>query len=535
MNSRLKIITRVFLFCVIFVLMFFALNVFFQPVWLGNNNYYTINGFYKEPDNTIQTLFLGASVTARGFTPMQLYEDHGICAYNLGTTEQPMLASYYWLKEVYRLHSKTLKSVVLEVSELRDKGHGAAYHKALDRMKFSSVKYNAVKDYAKGDLSKMAEFLMPLIPYHSRWDELENDDIDKYSWNAINGIRGYTFQEKMRKYTQPKNPTVLDTLAKPKKLVDASVGWFEKTVQFCKDNGIKLILTKTVAVNWNSNLHNSVQALADKHGLAFIDFNFAPVYDDINFTVFDFADATHHNWYGSVKATKYIGDYLAENSLVTDIRNDKHWLHMQQQYELYKSRVLDKVVLSDTTDIASYLKTAIKKDTAVFISVNDEGSETLTDEQRKEFASLGLTKLSELKFRQSYLAVVQNGKVVLEQIKPADSADKTPLKHSGKLEGCTKYTVQSGGYEHGKVSSCLIDGSETMDSLRGINITVYNEGVGEVIDKTNFDIYVSSTRDVYTLDSVNVLNDIQSAEPDSYKSKIIEYDAALKALNTEQK
>ncbi len=533
MNSRLKTVTRVFLFCIIFVLMFLALNVFFQPAWLGNNNYYTTNGFYEEPDNTIQTLFLGASVTSTAFIPMQLYEDYGICAYNLGTTQQPLLTSYYWLEEAYRLHKDTLKTVFFDVSELRSKGNTAAYHKALDNMEFSDVKYRAVKDYAKGNLKKMVEFSIPLITYHSRWNELETNDVDKFKWQAVNGTRGYFFHGTLNKFALPEQSTVLDTLQTPEKLVSKSVEWFEKMVQFCKEHGIKLVLIKTVASNWDGSLHNAVQILADKHGIDFIDFNFGQAYEALGYTVFDNYDSRHHNWYGATKVTKYIGDYLADNGLVTDIRDDKNWSHMQQQYELYKSRVVDRTDLLAQTDIASYLKTAIKKDTAVFISVNDEGSETLTDEQRKEFASLGLTKLSELKFRQSYLAVIQNGKVVSEQIKWADSADKNPLEYRGKLDDGTKYVLKSGGYEHGKLSSCIIGGDETMENFRGINITVYNEGVGEVIDKTNFDIYVSSTRDVYTLDSVNVLNDIQSAEPDSYKSKIIEYDTALKILNAQ--
>ncbi len=534
MKNRLKIITRVGLFCIIFVLMLLALNVFFQPAWPNMNNYYTVNGFYEEPDNTIETLFLGASVTSMSFNPMQLYEDYGICAYNLGTEQQPLLTSYYWLEEVYRLHKDTLKTVIFDVSELRDTSSESFYHKSLDGMKFSKIKYRAIRDYAKGDLKKMVEFSIPLISYHSRWDELSENDIDKYGWDAVNGTRGFRYSKRSVSYTDPYKTTVLDESEKPKELVNSEVAWFEKMAQFCKEKGIKLVLTKTLTRFWNSGFHNAVQILADKHGLDFIDFNYGDAYDSLNYTIFDDFDTRHHNWYGAAKVTKSIGEYLVNNGLATDIRGNEHWSYMQEQSALYKTRISDRIDLFDTTDVASYLKTAIKGDSAVFISVSDEGSEALTDEQRKEFASLGLTKLSELKFRQSYLAVVQNGKVIYEQIKwPADQ-NKKPLEYRGKLPNGTKYVLKSGGYEHGKLSSCIIGGEETMENLRGINITVYKTDVGEVIDKTNFDTYAFESRDVYTLDSVNVLNDIlamQEVLPGSYKANIIKYDKALKDLN----
>ena len=96
-----------------------TLNFFFQPIWKDWNNYSTIYGFYEEPQNTIETIFLGSSVTINGITPMELYENNGVCAYNLGTEQQPLLASYYWLLEADRLHNETLKTVVLDTSMLR--------------------------------------------------------------------------------------------------------------------------------------------------------------------------------------------------------------------------------------------------------------------------------------------------------------------------------------------------------------------------------------------------------------------------------
>lgn len=109
-----KIIVRVVVFLGVLLFLFAIVNLVTKPIWLEWNNYNTTHAFYEEPENTIETIFLGASITVNGIIPMELYEEEGICAYNLGTELQPMLASYYWLEEAYRLHSMTLKTVIVD-------------------------------------------------------------------------------------------------------------------------------------------------------------------------------------------------------------------------------------------------------------------------------------------------------------------------------------------------------------------------------------------------------------------------------------
>ena len=105
LKERARCLFRIALFAALTAIMAAALGWFFQPVWKFWNNYNTMHGFYEEPENTIETIFLGASITACGFSVTELYESYGICAYNLGTEQQPVLAPYDWLEEAYRRHS----------------------------------------------------------------------------------------------------------------------------------------------------------------------------------------------------------------------------------------------------------------------------------------------------------------------------------------------------------------------------------------------------------------------------------------------
>lgn len=58
--------------------------------------------FIKNRRIQLKRIFLGASITINGITPTELYRDYGICAYNLGTEQQPVMASYYWMLEAER-------------------------------------------------------------------------------------------------------------------------------------------------------------------------------------------------------------------------------------------------------------------------------------------------------------------------------------------------------------------------------------------------------------------------------------------------
>jgi len=192
MDTKHRNLLKMLIFALIFSILLVGMGRFFQPVWKDWNHYDTIHGFYEEPNNTIETIFLGASITANGIIPMELYKDYGICSYNLGTQEQPMLASYYWLLEAYRIHKEALKTVVLDVSMLRRSPHMAFYRKSIDAMHFSKIKYNAVKDYTK-DFNETISYLIPLFSYHNRWLSLNKTDFQKAGYRPESCVRGYNF------------------------------------------------------------------------------------------------------------------------------------------------------------------------------------------------------------------------------------------------------------------------------------------------------------------------------------------------------
>ncbi len=319
-----------------------GLSNFLKPSFFDWNTYYTMNGFYEEPENTIETVFPGSSVVVRGIIPTELYEDYGICSYNLSLANAPMLISYYWPEEAYRLHSESMTTVVLDVSGLRsDAGTGIVY-------------------------------------------------------------------------------------------------------------------------------------------------------------AYETTDLNHLNYYGATKLTRHFGKYLVENCDVTDIRGNEKYSFMEDRLHEYHERVTNEVALQTSETITEYLDNVLKYDNTVIMSVKNSASTALTEEQRQYFSEIGLEKLSEIDYRDSYIGIIEDGKVIYEDRK-LDSADEpeTPISYTGVLKNGKSYSVTSGGYHQGKTTSCLIDNEPYTEDLFGINITVYNNTIEQVVDYTSFQTDTSRSRERY--------------------------------------
>ena len=500
--SKRKIFVRIALFFCVFLVIFFSFNTLMQPIWRDWNNYNTIYGFYEQPKNTIEVVFLGSSTTVNGYIPMQLYENYGICAYNLGTEQQPMLASYYWLEETYRLHSDSLKAVVINPSMLRRVPTDSFYRKALDGMRFSSIKFNAIKDYVD-DPREIPSYLLSLLSYHDRWSSLEQEDFEKNGYEPATYTKGYNFITSQHLDSVSYNnleisPYYIDETADGKKLNKEAAYYLDKMIDFCEEHSLKMIWIQTPDHNWSSAWHNAVADVMEEKGLDFFDFDFLPYFDEIDYNfALDNMDRWHENYSGASKITNWIGEYLATKCDIPDIRGDEKYAFMEDELKAYHANIRDVAAIRTASDPAEYLSTASQiPKCVVFVAVKDEAAYSLTKEQRASFEEIGLTALSTLTYRDSYFAVLDEGNVVIEQTdKWTDGEEKRDaISFSGEFGKGNQYTITSGGFAFGNTASILINGEEKAQDERGINIVVYNYETGEVIDSAVFDTLSSPER-----------------------------------------
>ena len=531
---------RAFAFLVVFVVLLAGINSFLQPVWFYENNYHTVRSFYDEPADTIETVFVGASMTLFGFSPMEMYEQNGICAYNLASTSQPMMMSYYWIREAYSLHGKSMDTVVFDVSMLRRIPQEEDYRRALDGMRPGRVKNEAISAHA-ANFFDLVGYHLPVFSYHDRWSSIDYTDFLKYNANLEDYARGF-FMEYSKIFDQydpdeiPIPAQILDPEAKPLEFETESLYYFKKTIEFCQENNIRLVLCKTPsASNWSSGEHNAVQQIADTYGIDFLDFEMEPLISEINYNVpLDSKDTNKHlNSFGAMKLSHYMSTYLSEVCGNRDVRGDSRYHHMEDQLKRYRNKVdaLQTAVLSE--DVADYLKNVIEGDNySVLIAARDEAAAALTVEQRFTFSELGLNELADIGYRDGYLAVVTDGEVVYEQraVDPStfeynvdqkiqeledeeaveqpvnnmddinegdwldDEEEPTSVTYTGTLADGASFTLVSGGFRFGNTTSCMIGDTEYSPKQRGINIVVYDNDSHRVVDTASFDTHLSPTR-----------------------------------------
>ena len=505
------IVHRTFLIfaVIIMIVSYFFLGKLFTPVWYEWNNFNTTHGFYQEPRDSIEALFIGSSYIVSGITPIELYEDYGICAYNLGTEQQALNVSYYWLQETYRLHSESLTTVVLDVSMLRHMAEEEFFLKGINAMKLYPNKIKAIFDYytgkyGTGDYKDALNQLNPVTAFHERWDSLSRQDFEKFHRKPDCSTRGYYFSlQSTTQNTHTEEDNLLISLEQKSRHLDVDAPgtvfddeplyYFQNIIDFCSLNNLQLILIKTPNSDWGSSDHNAVQALAAKYGLTFLDYNFGPLYDQLESRLSEITiDGNHLNYWGASKLTNILGHYMTVTCNINDVRYQEKYSYMDQQLEEYNRSVSFQIEMESLDELYEYISLAKKNENCyVFLTAQDEASSALTESYRMILSHLGLTQLSEINFRDSYVAVI-NGNLIYENLQ--DASEMSAITYHDCLPNNVSYTLSSAGMDSGNYSSCRIDSIEYSEKRRGLNAVIYDLNKQSVIDCSNFDLYQSTKR-----------------------------------------
>lgn len=138
-------------------LLFCLITRIFTPKWSGYwKSSDTVTGFYELDEDSIDTLIIGSSQVISGISPMELYQSAGISAYSLGTEQQPVLCSYYLLREALDTQPN-LKAVIFEVTELFNVCSEASYRKGLDYLPLNAAKWEAIQTHVAWAEKREAE------------------------------------------------------------------------------------------------------------------------------------------------------------------------------------------------------------------------------------------------------------------------------------------------------------------------------------------------------------------------------------------
>jgi hypothetical protein len=329
---------KIFLFIFIGILIFVILSNILLPEWVTNGDVtLTMRGFYNEPKNSIDVVFVGDSNVYRGVSPMVIWEDSGITSYTYSTPEQSLYLSYYLLKEYFTYQNP--KIVMLDINEAFNSKdmQESNIRKAFDNMKLSQNKIDAMNDpvFNLSDFDKLSCFF-PILRYHSRWDKLNWNDLKRLTLEYDSIYKGYLPSKTVKAYHQEvdymeENDNV--------QITDRARYYLEKIIELCNENNSELVLMKIPCIDtWSLDRNVEMQQFANEHNLKFVDMNLENTVD-INWDT-DSEDAGDHlNIYGAEKVSEYLNNYLVKNFSLKDYRQDENYASWNSDLEKYKSDV----------------------------------------------------------------------------------------------------------------------------------------------------------------------------------------------------
>jgi hypothetical protein len=172
------------------IALFLIMQRLVQPKYASDliEGSFTSEYYAEEADH--QVLMVGDCELYENFDPVTLWENYGITSYIRGNAQQLTWQSYYLLKEA--LKKETPEVVIFNVLELKyDEPQKEEYNRlTLDNMKWSSEKIGAVYASMTED-ENFLDYLFPILRYHSRITELNNEDFTYFASAKQQTVSGY--------------------------------------------------------------------------------------------------------------------------------------------------------------------------------------------------------------------------------------------------------------------------------------------------------------------------------------------------------
>ncbi len=300
-----------------------------------DRSYQALQGFYQEKKNSLDAVYIGGSSVHAFWEPPIGWNDHGIAVWSMGIDSLPNAAVKNLIADARKTQPDAL--YIININSFRYPKMDVNYvmiHRAADYMRFSKDKLNQINWLAeqagipKGD---RLELLLPVIRFHSRWNELTDWDFS----HTVNGLKKglvYTpYFSRIENLT--KSYHVTDKTDEPtKEQLDAILDLLD----YCdreKVNALFVLAPQALPVKTCMQI-NTVENIIRERGYPCWDI--LKIADELGLqTDTDFYNAYHTNVHRSMKFIDYFGQKLVEEYGFTDKRGQAGWESWDRSVDLY--------------------------------------------------------------------------------------------------------------------------------------------------------------------------------------------------------
>lgn len=313
-------------------------------------NYQWIGGFYEEPEDSLDAVYIGSSTCYSSWNSMAAWQKYGIAVYPYSCNAQHIITTEYLLKEVRKTQPDSL--YIVNVNTIYDdKMVTEEFHHLLDYMPMSLNKLELIRylsETAGLTFEESLELYVPLYRYHSRWSSLKWDDFS-YELDGMKGasyydlyIRNITDISKSYEVTDEREPL-------PGYIEEAVISLLE----YCKKENLNMLFITVPRVEDHAKYLRQINYLNDL--IASYGFPTLDLMDDVEAIGLnlhkDYYNKGHLNIHGSVKYTQYLSEYLIREYGFEDKRGNPAYESWDAGLGKYIPH-LDERVLDIEKDVA---------------------------------------------------------------------------------------------------------------------------------------------------------------------------------------
>ena len=328
--SKKAIKVLAFMLCAV-ILFSFISNIFERKTYSGAWNYMAkLNEFYSLEDNTLDYIGVGSSHMYCTLNPLEVWKKSGAAGFVLATQQQPLRASYHYIKEALKTQSP--KYIILEGYMICAEGtdDSAVLYDAIDPLKPSFNKFQMINNLVPYD--QRPDYYFNILKYHSRWSSVTADEVNSVFDEHIDTYKGYVAIQG----SFSGNNLIPDyENTKDKKLSEYNLDVLNDIYALAKAHGAELILMFGPYEADSPDLTEKIKAeikWANEKDVPVLDY--AQLLNTVGINPeCDYYDAGHLDVSGAAKVSSHFADYLQEKGIgKNDSIDTKKW---QADYDAY--------------------------------------------------------------------------------------------------------------------------------------------------------------------------------------------------------
>ncbi|MCR5654991.1 MAG: hypothetical protein K6G07_05060 [Lachnospiraceae bacterium] len=272
----------------------------------------TYAGFYAEPKNSIDVVFIGSSPVYPYYAPAKMWKDCGFTSVLLSSSTQRPENVVYLVKEARKTQDPKLFVFELrmfpDTFEYMDSEEGQYYNRStVDEMKYSFNRSSLIhNNYSDPQIYDHID----LIRYHSNWKEFRPDALRFWDFESPDPYKGFVFNGNIDVLENTTPVGNIDTAPIP----DYRQEQLRELAQYCKQEGITalFILSPYPIDEEKKEQFNTMGQIVEEYGFDFLDLNEHYEEIGIDFNT-DFYNIGHVNIHGAMKTTAYLEEYIMQN------------------------------------------------------------------------------------------------------------------------------------------------------------------------------------------------------------------------------